>query len=142
MNRIERDKQRSRMKKQIDDIMRNNPEYARRHKEEQEDNVMRAFRTFILISVDYLERFCGFGNKRINRYLDFVNQSVKYVEDDPEYFVELAKEMKKELASEQLIEELADVLVAADAVGIPIFESCDNSKWRRWAARIRKEREM
>lgn len=28
MNRIERDKQRSRMKKQIDDIMRNNPEYA------------------------------------------------------------------------------------------------------------------
>lgn len=27
MNRIERDKQRSRMKKQIDDIMRNNPEY-------------------------------------------------------------------------------------------------------------------
>lgn len=52
MNRIERDKQRSRMKKQIDDIMRNNPEYARRHKEEQEDNVMRAFRTFILISVD------------------------------------------------------------------------------------------
>lgn len=28
MNRIERDKQRSRMKKQIDDIIRNNPEYA------------------------------------------------------------------------------------------------------------------
>lgn len=27
MNRIERDKQRARMKKQIDDIMRNNPEY-------------------------------------------------------------------------------------------------------------------
>lgn len=97
MNRIERDKQRFRMKKQIDDIIRNNPEYARRHKEEQEENVAQAFRTFILISVDYLERFCGFGNKRINRYLDFVNQSVKYVEDDPEYFVELAKEMKKEL---------------------------------------------
>ena len=86
MNRIERDKQRSRMKKQIDDIMRNNPEYARRHKKEQEDNVMRAFRTFILISVDYLERFCEFGKKRINRYLDFVNQSVKYVEDDPGIF--------------------------------------------------------
>lgn len=45
------------------------------------------------------------------------------------------------IASEQLIEELADVLVAADAVGVPILESCDNSKWRRWAARIRKERE-
>ena len=52
MNRIERDKQRSRMKKQIDDIIRNNPEYARRHKEEQEENVAQAFRTFILISVD------------------------------------------------------------------------------------------
>lgn len=37
MNRIERDKQRSRMKKLIDDIIRNNPEYARRHKEEQEE---------------------------------------------------------------------------------------------------------
>lgn len=49
MNRIERDKQRARMKKQIDDIIRNNPEYARRHKEEQEENVMQAFRIFILI---------------------------------------------------------------------------------------------
>ena len=46
------------------------------------------------------------------------------------------------IASEQLNEELADVLVTADAVGIPVLESCDNSKWRRWAARIRKEREM
>ena len=45
------------------------------------------------------------------------------------------------IASEQLNEELADVLVAADAVGIPVLESCDNSKWRRWAARIRQERE-
>lgn len=45
------------------------------------------------------------------------------------------------IASEQLIEELADVLVASDAVGVPVLESCDNSKWRRWAARIRKERE-
>lgn len=97
MNRIERDKQRSRMKKQIDDIMRNNPEYARRHKEEQEDNVMWAFRTFILISVDYLERFCGFGKKRINRYLDFVNKSLRYVEEDPDYFKALAAELKKEV---------------------------------------------
>lgn len=97
MNRIERDKQRSRMKKQIDDIMRNNPEYARRHKAEQEENVAQAFRTFILISVDYLERFCGFGNKRINRYLDFVNQSLRYVEEDPDYFKALAAELKKEV---------------------------------------------
>lgn len=97
MNRIERDKQRSRMKKQIDDIIRNNPEYARRHKEEQEENVMQAFRIFILISVDYLKRFCGFGNKRINRYLDFVNQSLRYVEEDPNYFKALAAELKKEV---------------------------------------------
>ena len=97
MNNVERDKQRARLKKQIDDIVRNNPEYARREQQQREDDVMRAFRTFVLISVDYLERFCGFGKKRINRYLDFVNQSVKYVEDDPDYFVELAKEMKKEL---------------------------------------------
>lgn len=97
MNRIERDKQRSRMKKQIDDIIRNNPEYARRHKEEQEENVMQAFRIFILISVDYLERFCGFGNKRINRYLDFVNKSLRYVEEDPDYFKALAAELKKEI---------------------------------------------
>ena len=46
------------------------------------------------------------------------------------------------IASEQLIEELADVLMVADAVGVPVLESCDNSKWRRWAARIKKEREM
>ena len=110
MNRIERDKQRSRMKKQIDDIMRNNPEYARRHKEEQEDNVMRAFRTLILISVDYLERFCGFGNKRINRYLDFVNKSLRYVEEDPDYFKALAAELKKEIGIDfiELWKEQAD----------------------------------
>ena len=35
-----------------------------------------------------------------------------------------------------------DLLVAADVVGVPVLESCDNSKWRRWAVRIRKEREM
>lgn len=97
MNRIERDKQRSRMKKQIDDIIRNNPEYARRHKEEQEENVMQAFRIFILISVDYLERFCGFGKKRISRYLDFVNKSLRYVEEDLDYFKALAAELKKEV---------------------------------------------
>ena len=110
MNRIERDKQRSRMKKQIDDIMRNNPEYARRHKEEQEDNVMRAFRTFILISVDCLERFCGFGNKRINKYLDFVNKSLGYVEEDPDYFKALAAELKKEIGIDfiELWKEQAD----------------------------------
>lgn len=110
MNRIERDKQRSRMKKQINDIMRNNPEYARRHKEEQEDNVMRAFRTFILISVDYLERFCGFGNKRINKYLDFVNKSLRYVEEDPDYFKALAAELKKEIGIDfiELWKEQAD----------------------------------
>ena len=97
MNRIERDKQRSRMKKQIDDIIQHNPEYARRRKLEQEMEVMRAFRTFVLISVDYLERFCGYGNKRINRYLDFVNQSLRYVEEKPDYFRELADEVKKEV---------------------------------------------
>ena len=97
MNRIERDKQRSRMKKQIDDIIQHNPEYARRRKLEQEIEVMRAFRTFVLISVDYLERFCGYGNKRINRYLDFVNQSLRYVEENPDYFRELADELKKEV---------------------------------------------
>ena len=103
MNRIERDKQRSRMKKQIDDIIRNNPEYARRHKEEQEENVAQAFRTFILISVDYLERFCGFGNKRIN-------QSLRYVEEDPDYFKALAAELKKEVGIDfiELWKEQAD----------------------------------
>lgn len=97
MNRIERDKQRNRMKKQIDDIIRNNPEYVKRKRIEQELGVMRAFRTFVLISVDYLERFCGYGNKRINRYLDFVNRSLKCVEDNPDYFKELAAELKKEV---------------------------------------------
>ena len=110
MNRIERDKQLSRIKKQIDDIIRNNPEYVRRHKEEQEENVAQAFRTFILISVDYLERFCGFGNKRINRYLDFVNQSLRYVEEDPDYFKALAAELKKEVGIDfiELWKEQAD----------------------------------
>ena len=47
--------------------------------------------------------------------------------------------VKISIATEQLNEEFADVLMAADAVGIPVLESCDNSKWRRWASRIREE---
>ena len=110
MNNVERDKQRAKLKKHIDDIVRNNPEYARREQRQREDDVMRAFRTFVLISVDYLERFCGFGKKRINRYLDFVNQSLRYVEDDPDYFKALAAELKKEIGIDfiELWKEQAD----------------------------------
>ena len=72
--------------------------------------IMSSICFFILISVDYLERFCGFGNKRINKYLDFVNKSLRYVEEDPDYFKALAAELKKEIGIDfiELWKEQAD----------------------------------
>ena len=47
----------------------------------------------------------------------------------------------KLIASEQLCEELADVLMVVDALAVPVLESCGNSKWRRWAERIKRKHE-
>lgn len=62
------------------------PEYRERRKEDDEQNLMRAFASFALISADYLYRKFNCKAAGIKKFIDFVKPSMGYVKDDPEYF--------------------------------------------------------
>ena len=62
------------------------PEYRERRKEDDEQNIMRAFASFALISADYLYRQFSCKAAGIKRFIDFVKPSMRYVKDDPDYF--------------------------------------------------------
>lgn len=62
------------------------PEYRERRKEDDEQNLMRAFASFALISADYLYRQFNCKAAGIKRFIDFVKPSMEYVKDDPDYF--------------------------------------------------------
>lgn len=62
------------------------PEYRERRKEDDEQNIMRAFASFALISADYLYRQFNCKAAGIKRFIDFVKPSMGYVKDDPDYF--------------------------------------------------------
>lgn len=72
----------------VDDIMAD-PRYQEARKRDYANARTEAFGMFLTLSVDYLERYCGFGKKRVYRFLDFINEqiltySADYVPDDPE----------------------------------------------------------
>lgn len=62
------------------------PEYRERRKEDDEQNLMRAFASFALISADYLYRQFNCKAAGIRKFIDFVKPSMGYVKDDPDYF--------------------------------------------------------
>lgn len=62
------------------------PEYRERRKEDDEQNLMRAFASFALISADYLYRQFNCKAAGIRKFIDFVKPSMGYVKDDTEYF--------------------------------------------------------
>lgn len=74
MSWAEKELKRARIKKKIDEVMKS-PEYKKR---EQEEN-LRVFLIYCIISVDYLYRKEKYGAKRIKRFLDFVKQQMKYI---------------------------------------------------------------
>lgn len=74
----------------------NSPEFKEARKKERAEDIDNACRWFLTISVDYLYRQENYGRKRMQRFIDFVNQSFKYIENDPDYFRLLAHELEKE----------------------------------------------
>ena len=70
----------ARLHKEIDEAMKS-PEFKKR----QQEHDLRVFLIYCLISVDYLARHEGYGEKRVKRFLDFVKEQMKYLADDDEY---------------------------------------------------------
>ena len=70
----------ARLHKEIDEAMKS-PEFKKR----QQEHDLRVFLIYCLISVDYLARREGYGEKRVKRFLDFVKEQMKYLADDDEY---------------------------------------------------------
>lgn len=62
------------------------PEYRERRKEDDEQNIMRAFACFTLISCDYLYRQFNCKAAGIQRFINFLKPSMGYVKNDPDYF--------------------------------------------------------
>ena len=73
------------------------PEYRERRKEDDEQNLMRAFASFALISCDYLYRKFNCKAAGIIKFIDFVKPRMRYVKDDPDYF---------RLMNEALVDEI------------------------------------
>lgn len=87
--------QKERLHRQVEQAMKDPRFVAQRNKERSED-IDRAFHCFLTISVDYLYRKEGYGKVRMQRFIDFVNEQFGYVAEDPDYFRLLAKELEKE----------------------------------------------
>lgn len=64
----------------------NSQEYKKRRAQDDEQNLMRAFASFALISADYLYRQFNCKAAGIRKFIDFVKPSMGYVKDDPDYF--------------------------------------------------------
>jgi hypothetical protein len=83
------------MHRQVAQAMKD-PRFVEARNKERSEDIDRAFHCFLTISVDYLYRKEGYGPKRMQRFINFVNESLGYVAEDPDYFRLLAKELEKE----------------------------------------------
>ena len=92
---IDRERKKEHMRKLVRQAMKS-PEFMEARKKERFEDIDNACRWFLTISVDYLYRHENYGKKRMQRFIDFVNEQFKYVEEDPEYFKLLAHELEKE----------------------------------------------
>lgn len=95
MNWVEKAHRENRINKQIDAAMRG-PKYQLAEKKKIQDATREAFDRFLLISADYLHRYCGYGKKRMLKFIDFVVDQMHCIEKDSEYFQLLNSELAKE----------------------------------------------
>lgn len=72
------------------------PEIQEAQKKQIDEARVKAFDCFLLISIDYLHRHCGYGKKRLLKYMGFVAEQIKYIPDDPDYFKLLNEALKEE----------------------------------------------
>lgn len=95
MSWIEKAHRENRIRKQIDAEMKD-PKYQIAEMKKIQDATREAFDCFLLISADYLHRYCGYGKKRMLKFIDFVVDQMHCIEEDPEYFRLLNSELAKE----------------------------------------------
>lgn len=62
------------------------PRYVAEQKKYLDDATLKAFDSFLLISVDFLYRRHHYRKNGILRYIDFVVEQMHYIESDEEYF--------------------------------------------------------
>ena len=79
------------VEKLVKEVLRN-PEY--RKIQQQED--LKCFSCLALISVDFMMRKHGYGQKRIQEYVEFLEKCMGYVMEDEEYFKLLNQEIERD----------------------------------------------
>lgn len=85
MSWVDKAHKKAKIHKAIDEAMKD-PRYQMAEKKKIQDATWEAFDRFILISADYLHRQCGYGKKRLLKFIEFAVYQVKCIETDPEYF--------------------------------------------------------
>ena len=84
------------IRKLVEQAMRD-PKYDAERKEMFYDYYVRSFNEFLLISVDFMHRKLGFGQKRIMKFLEFALNQMQFVQEDEDYFKLLNQELEKEV---------------------------------------------
>lgn len=62
------------------------PRFQEAQKRQIEDATREAFDSFLLISADYLHRNHRYGKNGLLKYIDFVVEQMRHVQNDSEYF--------------------------------------------------------
>ena len=70
--------------------------YQDARKADNEEATTKAFDSFMVISVAYLHDRQGFGKKRLLDFIDYVVEQMHFVEEYPDYFESMNKELAKE----------------------------------------------
>lgn len=70
--------------------------YQDARKADSEEATAKAFDSFMVISVAYLHDRQGFGKKRLLDFIDYVVEQMHFVEEYPDYFESMNKELAKE----------------------------------------------
>jgi hypothetical protein len=95
MGWVDQAHKRHKIYKMVNNAMKD-PKYLEAEKKKMEDATWDAFDKFLLISADYLHRYCGYGKKRILKYIDFVVYQMHCIETDPDYFELLNDALEEE----------------------------------------------
>lgn len=95
MSWVDKAHKKAKIHKTIDAAMKD-PRYQIAEKKKIQEATWEAFDRFMLISADYLHRECGYGKKRLLKFIEFAVYQVKCIETDPEYFDLLNDALKEE----------------------------------------------
>ena len=95
MNWITKAQKEQKYEKIIKEIM-NSPTYKAAREADIKEETQKAFESFMIISVAYLRDKQGFGKRRLLDFIDYVVDQMHFVEEYPDYFESMNKELAKE----------------------------------------------